>query len=239
MKKRNIFWGVVFLVIAACILITELGYFPGINIFKLLLAAALIALLIQSIPHKNFAGILFPIAFLCILFAKPLHITNLTPWPVLWIALFGSIGLSFLFPKKHWENKHAFSGSYNNESTAYTQSAGEQENGSYVQAEVTFQSVIKYINSIHFERADLSASFGALKVYFDQARPEHEELLIHTETSFGTTILYIPREWNTILNVDTAFGNVEEKGMRSPSPDAPKIHINGNVNFGSLEINYI
>ena len=29
MKKRNIFWGVVFLVIAACILITELGYFPG------------------------------------------------------------------------------------------------------------------------------------------------------------------------------------------------------------------
>ena len=83
MKKRNIFWGVVFLVIAACILITELGYFPGINIFKLVLAAALIALLIQSIPHKNFAGILFPIAFLCILFAKPLHITNLTPWPVL------------------------------------------------------------------------------------------------------------------------------------------------------------
>ena len=61
MKKRNIFWGVVFLVIAACILITELGYFPGINIFKLVLAAALIALLIQSIPHKNFAGILFPI----------------------------------------------------------------------------------------------------------------------------------------------------------------------------------
>ena len=144
-----------------------------------------------------------------------------------------------MFPKKHWENKHAFSGSYNNESTAYTQSAGEQENGSYVQAAVTFQSVIKYINSIHFERADLSTSFGALKVYFDQARPEREELLVHTETSFGTTILYIPREWNVILNVDTAFGNVEEKGMRSPSPDAPKIHINGDVNFGSLEINYI
>ncbi len=54
MKKRNIFWGVVFLVIAACILITELGYFPGINIFKLVLAAALIALLIQS--HGRYSG---------------------------------------------------------------------------------------------------------------------------------------------------------------------------------------
>ncbi len=239
MKQKNIFWGMIFLVIAACILITELGYFPGINIFKLLLTVVLIVGIIQSVPHRNFAGILFPLAFLCILFAKPLHITNLTPWPVLGIALFGSIGLSFLFPKRHWKKVDAFSSHYNNENTTYTQSSGEQESGSYVQAEVTFNSAIKYINSTYFERADLSASFGSLKVYFDQARPQSENLMIHTETSFGATVFYIPREWNVLLNVDTSFGNVEEKGMRNPDPAAPKVNINGDVSFGNLEINYI
>ena len=64
MKKRNIFWGMIFLLIAACILISEMGYFPGINFFKLVLSIGLIAVLVSSIPHKNFAGILFPLAFL-------------------------------------------------------------------------------------------------------------------------------------------------------------------------------
>lgn len=234
MKKRNIFWGIIFLLVAVCILISELGYLPDINVFKLLLAAMLIAVIIQSIPRKDFAGILFPLAFLCIIFDEVLNIDKLTPWPVLGIALFGSIGLSFLFPKK----KSSDGTSYQYDSSNFSEST-TQEYGSFVQASVTFNSAIKYISSEHFERAELSSSFGSLKVYFDQAKPQSDSISIHTDTSFGTTIFYIPREWNLFINVNTSFGNIEEKGPKAPDPTSPKITITGDVSFGNLEINYI
>ena len=50
MKKRNLFWGVIFILIAACILFEKLGYFSGINVFKVILAAGLCAILVENIP---------------------------------------------------------------------------------------------------------------------------------------------------------------------------------------------
>lgn len=238
MKKKNIFWGVIFLLIAVCILIGELGYFPGVNVFKLLLAAVLVAIIIKSIPERSFAGILFPLAFLCILFDETLHIESLTPWPVLAVALFGSIGLSFLFPKKKGtENRNPYeSADYGEYGESVT-----REDGNCVEADVTFNAAIKYINSEHFERGRFSVSFGSLKLYFDQAKPQNATAWIETDTSFGTTIFYFPRDWNVSVNVSTSFGHVEEKGPKPPAPNpaAPSVAIGGSVSFGNLEINYI
>ena len=232
MKKRNIFWGMIFLLIAACILISEMGYFPGINFFKLVLSIGLIAVLVSSIPHKNFAGILFPLAFLAIIFDEALHITNLTPWPVLGIALFGSIGLSILFPHRH----HNHLEGYSKETFSETST---QEYGNTIHSSVTFNSSIKYINSTQFESADLSSSFGSLKVYFDQAKLAGQNASIHAESSFGTIILFVPKDWDVRVNVDTAFGTVEEKGSKLLTAASPIVFLNGEVSFGTLEIQYI
>lgn len=77
--------------------ISKLGYFPDINAFSLILTVFLVVIIAKSIPHLNFSGILFPIAFICIIYARQLGITAITPWTVLIAALFGSIGLSMIF----------------------------------------------------------------------------------------------------------------------------------------------
>lgn len=232
MKKRNVYWGIIFLLIAVFILISKLGYFPGINVFKLILSAGLIAILIGSIPKREFGGILFPLAFLCILFDDALHIQNLTPWPVLGIAFFGSIGLSFLFPKKEHGQQ------FNGKQAAFSDTV-TNEYGNTIQCSVTFNSSLKYINSNQFESGNFTSSFGSLKVYFDQAKLKNNCAYINVEVSFGTIILYVPKEWNVQINVNTAFGSVDEKGPKIPAPDGPVLSINGDISFGSVEINYI
>lgn len=232
MKKRNIFWGVIFILIAACILFEKLGYFSGINVFKVILAAGLCAILVENIPKLNFAGILFPIAFLAILFDEVLHIESLTPWPVLGIALFGSIGLSLIFPQKHKE----YNGEYDSASFSGTTT---QEFNNVIDGYVSFNSSIKYIHSQNFERGNFKSSFGTLKVYFDQAVLNNNGATVEVNVSFGTITLFIPRSWNVQINAETSFGNIDEKGARTPVVDASVLYVTGEVSFGSLEIVYI
>ena len=65
--------------------------------------------MIKSIFKRNFSGILFPIAFICIIFDDKLGITAITPWTVLIAAALGSLGLSMIFhnkPNKYFNNHH-------------------------------------------------------------------------------------------------------------------------------------
>ncbi|MBO0528685.1 hypothetical protein EXQ29_10995 [Clostridium botulinum] len=55
--------------------------------------------------NNLFLSVLFPIAFICIIYDKQLGITNITPWTVLIGALLSSIGLSMVFHKRiKWVN---------------------------------------------------------------------------------------------------------------------------------------
>lgn len=238
MKKRNIFWGLVFLLIAACILFEKLGYFPGINVFKLILSAGLLVILIESIPKLNFAGILFPIAFLAILFDETLHIESLTPWPVLGIALFGSIGLSLIFPQKHKYTQDE-SHIHVDMPDDYFAETSSQEYNNRIQAIVSFNSSIKYLNSQNFEYGDFKSSFGSLKVYFDQAGLNNNSATVQVDVSFGSITLFVPRSWNIQVNAKTSFGSVDEKGSRAIVENSPILYINGNISFGNLEIVYV
>ena len=100
MKKRNIFWGILFVLGAIGLIVGKMGFLSGVNPFSLGFSVILGVIIIDSLFRLNYAGILFPIAFLCIIYDKQLGITSLTPWTVLISALFGSIGLSMIFPKK-------------------------------------------------------------------------------------------------------------------------------------------
>ena len=99
MKKERVFWGVLLILAGIFLIISKLGYFPNVNVFSLLLTVFLVVIIVKSLPRFNFAGILFPIAFICIIYDKQLGITAITPWTVLIAALLGSIGLSMIFHK--------------------------------------------------------------------------------------------------------------------------------------------
>ncbi len=229
MKNRNFFWGIVFILAAVFILLGNFGFFHDINSPKVFLSLLLLYFIVKSIPYRNFYGILIPAALICILYDDLLHITAVTPFPLLAASVFASIGLSFLFPSRpHFKTGVSFDSSY------------DHVDESRINCCASFTGTTKYINTTDFCQAYLKCSFGSLKVYFDHAHIAGSSAEIYIANSFGETILFLPKDWNTNVTVTTTFGDIEE--IHKPPvamPDAPTVTISGSISFGDCKIYYI
>ena len=104
MKKDNVFWGIFFILAAVLLILSQFDFFAGFSLFRILFTILLICWFVHGLSHRDFGGMLFSIAFLCIMFDEFLGIENLTPWPVLGAAALGSIGLNMIFKKD--DNDH-------------------------------------------------------------------------------------------------------------------------------------
>lgn len=232
MKSRRILGGSFLILGGISLIINKLGYFPDINIFTIVLTAFLIYVIIKSVLKVNFPGILFPIAFLCIIYDKQLGITAITPWTVLIAALLGSIGLSMIF------NKHSKWAHSKNDWDSYEFKTIDTEDESHIKLQTSFSGSIKYINTDKFEHADLKCSFGAMKVYFDNAVLHEEKGVVRIESSFSGVELYIPRNWTVEDRANVSFGAITEKNRNEGTSDNI-LTICGNINFSGVEITYI
>lgn len=104
--------------------------------------------------------------------------------------------------------------------------------------ETSFGAAAKFINTNNFEFASLECSFGALKVYFDNAVIQNGKAAIDVDVSFGSVELYIPRSWNLVDETSAAFGSVKEKNRNRPA-GTTSVTLTGDVSFGGVEIVYI
>lgn len=232
MKKESVFWGVLFILAGIFLIISKLGYLPDINVFSLLLTIFLVVVIVKSLPRLNFSGILFPIAFICIIYSRQLGITAITPWTVLIAALLGSIGLSMIFHKNiKWIN-------HNHKCEDYKFEKIDVEDESFVGFKNSFGASIKYINTDKFEQADLNCSFGAMKVYFDNAVMSNEEAIVRITASFSGIELYIPKTWNVDDKTNVFLGSVSEKN-RNNQTTTNNLTLVGDISFSGVEIIYI
>lgn len=237
MKQKNLFWGLLLILAAVMIIVNGLGFTTGVSALNIAASVVLGGILIDSVIRMNFAGILFPIAFLCIIYARPLGISQITPWPVLLTALFGSIGLSMIFGShRKWEEKfHSF---HTGGGKDHFDQIINEEDDNVVTCDVSFGSAIKYVNAENFEKANLRASFGAMKVYFDNAQIPSGKAEINLDVSFAGMELYLPKTWKVVNNVHTSLGAVEEKNRRVEA-ESPVVTIRGNISFSGVEIYYV
>ncbi len=194
MDNSRLSGGLSLILCGIALIIYKLGYFSDTNIFTILFTIFLVGIIIKSVLKANFAGILFPIALICIDYDEQLGITAITPWTVLIAALLGSVGLSMVFNK--------------------------------------------YINTDKFEQADLKCSFGAMKVYFDNAVLYEGKGYVNIEAFFSGVELYIPRNW-TVENISTtSFSAITEKNRNEGTADNI-LTICGCIDFSGVEIIYI
>ncbi len=231
MKIKNLLWGLFFIASGGLIIVNQLGYFSDLPLVNLILVIIAIPIVVSSLFHLNFGGILFPLAILGIVFDKTLGITDLTPWPILIAALFASIGLEMIFhrfKKNSWCKNH-------NENFEEVINCEDEDLINY---HVNFSSGIKYINSDNFKKANLSCNFGALKIYFDNATIKDDKAEINIDISFAGVELYIPKNWKIINNTHTSLGVVDEKNKNS-TDNGPTVKLTGNVKFAGVEIIYI
>lgn len=232
MKKDSIFWGLILILAGVFLVISKLGYFPDINVFSLLLTVFLVVVIVKSLIKVNFAGVLLPIAFICIIYDKQLGITEITPWTVLIAALLGSIGLSMIFHKKiKWVNNK-----YNSEDYKFKKIDVEDE--SYVKFKNSFGASIKYINTDKFKEADFNCSFGAMKVYFDNAIMSNGNAILRINASFSGIELFIPRTWKIDDKTNVFLGAVSEKN-KNDQTTTNNLTLVGEISFSGVEIIYI
>lgn len=237
MKIRNWFWGLFFILGAALVIINQLGYLTGISLFSLLCTIFLIPIIIKSAMYLSFGGILFPLAILGIIYAEPLEITAITPWPILVAALLGSIGLSLIFHKSWYHHRWETSSKKDHEH--FEQIINDPDSNT-VECRVSFGGSVKYVNTEDFRRGYFDCSFGAIKVYFDNAKIQAEEAEICLNVSFGGAELYIPKDWKIINNVNCSLGGIEEKNGRMMNTNGGKIvKLTGKVSFSGVEIIYV
>lgn len=235
-RGRNVFWGILFILGAVFILLNKQGYFVDIGVGTVIFTIILAGVLVDSVVHRSFGGILFSLAFLCILYDEPLGIEELTPWPVLTAALLGTIGFNMIFrgKKRSWK----FEKQYEWDSSDCKEVIDE-ESDEWIRCEVSFSSANKYVNSTNLKKADLEVSFGGMTVYFDNAVLNKGKAIVNLEISFGSMQLYIPKSWKVVMNLDTSFGGCKEHGSCNAGNEENILMINGEVSFGGLEIYYI
>lgn len=235
--KKNYFWGVFLVLAGAYLVVSQMGYLPQVGVFTLVFTIVCLGVIVASIPHLSFGGILFPLAFIGIMYDKPLGITAITPWTILLAALLGTIGLNFIFGrfrKKHWHgHKHCCK---DKEDWDKADTGGLD--GENVWIRVSFGSVIRYVNSTDLKMADISASFGAAKVYFDHAQIPTGNVTVNVDCHFGGVELYVPRNWQVINHVDSSFGAVDEKNSHSGEL-VGTLTLEGSNSFGGITIIYV
>lgn len=230
MKRKEIFWGLLFIMAAVLIILNQMGYFIGVSMFEIVATVILGAIIVESVLHLNFWGILFPMALICIIYADQWNITEFTPWPALLTATLLSIGFSMIFHRRphhycHWDN-------------SFSKNVINETDGNVIDCSVSFGESIKYVNTDNLEKANISCSFGDIKVYFDHAQIPSGKAEIYVNVSFGNAVLYLPRAWKVTNSVHVFLGDTDNDN-RGVELNAPEVMIHGSVSFGDVKIIYV
>lgn len=234
---KNIFWGIVFLAAAVFVLLGSAGCFGDVSLWTIFFSGFCIAWFVRSVIDLSWGGMLFSLAFEAILFDEALGIEHMTPWPVLLAALLGTIGLNMLLKKNNVSKVLEGDWDWNNCKKSGVVDGGLEEEEVF-NCESSFGSSVKYVNSKYLKKARMGNALGNLMVYFDNAEIGEDSAVAEINNAFGKITLYVPREWDTQINVTKSFGDVTEIGKATR--ESGKIFlIKGDTSFGQLEIRYI
>lgn len=235
MKKEKIFWGMFFIVAAIFVIVSRLGILPDVNLFSLFFTILLAAVFIKSIFTLEFTGIFFSLAFLGIIYDEELGITAITPWTILVAALFLSIGFYMIFKGR----KHRFA-TYEHHNIAEEDFATfNEEDGSQFSFGTNFGGSIKYVNSEDFQAANLDCSFGAMKIYFDNAKIQRGNAVVNINAAFCGVELFVPKEWVVVNNMKVSLAGVDEKNQKNNIGGGPTLTLNGSISFAGVTIIYV
>lgn len=237
--RRNWFWGTFFLVGAVLLVVGQLGILPyKFGFWQLLFAIFLVAMTVANVAHRNIGGSIFSLAFLAIVFAKPLGIAALVPWTILGAALLLTIGLSLIFGHHDFFKVEYHTHDWHHEHVAGHDRVDKMTTDeSDVVVDVNMGNSIRYLQSQDFQRADVHVRMGNAKLYFDDVQLNPAGAVVNLDASLGGVELYFPASWNVKLNVDPSLGGVEVKG-RQPATTGPLVTVQGRVSLSGLTVVY-
>lgn len=236
-SMNKLFWGTLFLIGAVSLILNRLNIWPTffhISLMDILLTLLFVWMFLEGLRHRNFFGMLFGLAFIAIQYDDILHITPITPWTLLAAVLLASIGLTIIFPSKHFSGKEYSGFEFADSGKKHF----EEYDGEVLYFRNSFGASTKYVTTNSLVHASIENSFGEMKIYFDNAIIKNGVADINLEVSFGEAVLYIPKTWHVENHTKTSFGSLKEKNGNL-SQGVPTLRIYGEISFGEAVIIYI
>ncbi len=254
MSKRNIFMGVIFVLAAVLVVVGQFMSFATIGFWSILAGVVLVAAFVSSLVRLNFTGMFLALALLYTVFDEPLGLPHINFWVLLFASIIAGWGMSLLVRRRTrpgWDNSYQQNAPAG-ELPPYDPTCGAQppqeaypnyvagEDGNHPSASVTFGATTRYLHSPALESGQFSALFGAVEVYFDQARLAGGRATVNCDATFGSVKLYVPRTWRVEENVNTFLGAFDsDRKMATPMENGPLLMVTGNASFGAVEVEYV
>lgn len=230
---KGIGFAVLLIAIGAAYLISNtVGVNLPFDLWSIVWPAALLGLGI-AMGLKERSPFLFGVAFIGLYYLLaalgsplPFPLTWSVIWPLGLVLLGLSIITEKLFPKK--SDKHGFS--MHTTSYSYT-----EENG-FVNCDLSFGSESIVVAAPKVYGGSIDVSFGECTVDFTRCTSFETNARIDLDVSFGTCKIILPATVRAISTAGSSFGAIEIKG--EPIQSATPLYIDGDISFGSAEIQY-
>lgn len=239
MNKKNIFGGIILILLAIIIAGTAMGFIPDIPWFKLACTVVFAAFAIKGLFKREFFGSIMSLCIIAWLYETELGIADITPWPLFLAGAFLGIGLGMIFKKKRkiiTFNIQDGEGWRVADMDEVREKCNSWTSGRDVVLENVFSSVSKYVNEEEFRSANIENVFGNATVYFNNANIGGNYATINIENVFGQSNIYLPKTWRVHVNEDAVFGKVNIFGDANYDMDAPEVEVKAESVFGVVNI---
>jgi len=239
----RVFWGVFFLVAALAVLAQIFGWLTfSINIWWLILAIFLLAIMIASMVGLNWFGVFLPAA--CILTIVnyqtswfDLNLTGQDIGGIFAVAVLLSIAFSILFHRCSYRRLRSMVDYKKDIDEAAHQASSDD--GREVVIAARLGEAVRYVESKNLEKVFIDCVMGGVKVYFNGTELAGKELTIDIHGAMGGVEMYLPRNWRVVNGLNAFAGGVSEKNRTELTADSPIVRLTGNVSLGGVEIIYI
>ena len=246
-KWSRIFWGVGLIAAAVFLVIDQLHLLPfTIGFWAIFWTVVFVASLITSVINKNLYGAIFSIAFLVIVYAKPLHISALSPWTILLVAILVSAGISLIFRNSfkptiiingkkvnaNWSD--LINKNFKADNVITDNSFGVDSDNVVISGKMTEAS--RYIHSQNLKTVTIDSSIGDVSVYLDDAKAAGDEVIMNINTSMCDVDVYIPSDWQVENNMQNSLSDVDIDHSKGTGT---KLILQGRNTMGDLTVKHV
>lgn len=249
MRKASfgrILWGLGLLAAAAFLVLDQLHMIPlELGFWAIFWTVVFAATLITSLFNRSLGGSIFSIAFLLIIYAKPLHIEQIVPWTVLLAAFLIWGGLRLIF-KKSWKPTVIINGEkvdanwsdlkapHKFKAEHVFSDTTSSDSGDNIVISEKMSSTARYVHSQYLETVTVNVSMGDVDVYLDSAKPAGDEVIANINMSMGDVSFYIPTSWRVDNQLEQKFGDFTIDGDQPI--DGPTLVLQGRANMGDITV---
>jgi predicted membrane protein len=112
----------------------------------------------------------------------------------------------------------------------------------YIKREYVFSATKERITGCEIKRVEIEAVFSGVEIDFSQTElsPEVKNVHIKVSAVFSGVTIYLPAEWNVLVQKTGVFGGWTDKrfGKKSLNPDGKVIILELEAVFGGGEVKY-